>query len=74
MKYQVIRTCYYNQRLYDKGEIVTLEGSVPEHFSPLPEEKKLEDMSVTELKKLATEKGLNIKTNRKNDLINALRG
>ena len=36
MEYQVIRTCYYKNRLYNKGETVTLEGSVPEHFSPLP--------------------------------------
>ena len=37
MEYKVIRTCYFNNRLYEKGEIVTLEGSVPEHFSPLQE-------------------------------------
>ena len=40
MKYQVIRTCYYNNRLYQKGDVVTLEGSVPEHFSPLPDSNK----------------------------------
>ena len=40
MKYQVIRTCYFNNRLFTKGEIVTLEGSVPEHFLPLPSEEK----------------------------------
>lgn len=38
MKYQVKRTCYFSNRLFEKGEIVTLEGSVPEHFSPLPQE------------------------------------
>lgn len=72
MKYQVVRTCYHNNRLYEKGEVVTLEGSVPEHFSPLPE--KLEDMSMGELRKLVAEKGLDIKTNKKIQLINALRG
>lgn len=38
MEYRVIRTCYHNNRLYTKGEVVTLEGSAPEHFSPLPKE------------------------------------
>ena len=36
MQYRVKRTCYFKNRLYEKGDMVTLEGSVPEHFSPLP--------------------------------------
>lgn len=78
MKYQVIRTCYHNNRLYEKGEFVTLEGSVPEHFSPLPTEQnqslKLEEMSVAELKKIAGNQGLTLKTNKKADIIAAIRG
>lgn len=71
MKYQVVRTCYHNNRLYTQGDVVTLEGSVPDHFLPLPD---LEDMSVAELKKKAGDMGLTIKTNKKADIIAAIRG
>lgn len=76
MEYQVIRTCYYNNRLYEKGEVVALEGSVPEHFSPLlkKESENLEAMTIMELKKVAAEKGLEIRSNKKAELIKAIRG
>ena len=35
MRYKVIRTCYWQHRLWEKGENVELEGNVPEHFKPL---------------------------------------
>lgn len=35
MRYKVIRTCYWQRRLWGKGEKVELEGNVPEHFKPL---------------------------------------
>lgn len=35
MRYKVIRTCYWQCRLWEKGEKVELEGNVPEHFKPL---------------------------------------
>lgn len=35
MRYKVIRTCYWQNRLWEKGEKVELEGNVPEHFKPL---------------------------------------
>lgn len=60
MEYQVVRTCYHNNRLYEKGEVVTLEGSVPEHFSPLPKPE---------------ENGNKAKrTNKKSDNVAAIRG
>lgn len=35
MRYKVIRTCYWQRKLWEKGEKVELEGNVPEHFKPL---------------------------------------
>lgn len=35
MRYKVIRTCYWQRRLWEKGEKVELEGNLPEHFKPL---------------------------------------
>lgn len=35
MRYKVIRTCYWQRRLWEKGEKVELEGNAPEHFKPL---------------------------------------
>lgn len=35
MRYKVIRTCYWNRRLWEEGEEVELTGDVPEHFKPL---------------------------------------
>ena len=35
MRYKVIRTCYWQRRLWEKDEKVELEGNVPEHFKPL---------------------------------------
>lgn len=35
MRYKVIRTCYWQCRLWEKGEVVELDGNVPEHFKPL---------------------------------------
>lgn len=35
MRYKVIHTCYWQRRLWEKGEKVELEGNVPEHFKPL---------------------------------------
>lgn len=35
MRYKVIRTCYWQCRLWEKGEVVELDGNVPEHFQPL---------------------------------------
>lgn len=35
MRYKVIRTCYWQHRLWEKGEKVELGGNVPEHFKPL---------------------------------------
>lgn len=109
MIYEVVRTCYYKNRLYEKGERVNLEGSVPEHFSLLPGQKEktgpentglaaadepaynngatlneqasqnpkddyLESMSLAALKELAANRGLTLKTNKKADIIAALRG
>ena len=113
MIYEVIRTCYYKNRLYEKGERVELKGNVPEHFSLLagqnlnankeaapesclehtgigaPDEPPdasneqgsqktkddyLESMSLTALKELAANRGLALKTNKKADIIAALRG
>lgn len=35
MRYKVIRTCYWQRRLWEKGEVVELGENVPEHFKPL---------------------------------------
>lgn len=35
MRYKVIRTCYWQHRLWEKGEVVELGENVPEHFKPL---------------------------------------
>lgn len=35
MRYKVIRTCYWQRRLWEKGEVVELNENVPEHFKPL---------------------------------------
>lgn len=35
MRYKVIRTCYWQCRLWEKGEVVEVAGDVPEHFQPL---------------------------------------
>ena len=35
MRYRVIRSCYWNHRLWEKGEEVEAAGDVPEHFQPL---------------------------------------
>ena len=35
MRYKVIRTCYWQRRLWEKGEMVELGENVPEHFKPL---------------------------------------
>lgn len=35
MRYKVIRTCYWQCRLWEKGEVVELGENVPEHFKPL---------------------------------------
>lgn len=35
MRYKVIRTCYWQCRLWEKGEVVELGKNVPEHFKPL---------------------------------------
>lgn len=35
MRYEVIRTCYWQRRLWEKGEVVELGENVPEHFKPL---------------------------------------
>lgn len=35
MRYIVIRTCYWQRRLWEKGEVVELGENVPEHFKPL---------------------------------------
>lgn len=35
MRYKVIRTCYWQCRLWEKGEVVKLGENVPEHFKPL---------------------------------------
>ena len=35
MRYKVIRTCYWQRRLWEKGEVGGLGGNVPEHFKPL---------------------------------------
>lgn len=35
MRYRVIRSCYWNRRLWEKGEEVEVAGDVPEHFQPL---------------------------------------
>ena len=35
MRYKVIRTCYWQRRLWEKGEVVDLGENVPEHFKPL---------------------------------------
>jgi hypothetical protein len=35
MRYKVIRTCYWQRRFWEKGEVVELGENVPEHFKPL---------------------------------------
>ena len=35
LRYKVIRTCYWQCRLWEKGEVVELGENVPEHFKPL---------------------------------------
>lgn len=35
MRYKVIRTCYWQRRLWEKGEVVELGENVPENFKPL---------------------------------------
>ena len=35
MRYKVIRSCYWDHRLWEKGEEVEVAGDVPEHFQPL---------------------------------------
>ena len=35
MRYRVIRSCYWNRKLWEKGEEVEVAGDVPEHFQPL---------------------------------------
>ena len=35
MRYKVIRTCYWQRRLWEKGEVMELGENVPEHFKPL---------------------------------------
>ena len=35
MRYKVIRTCYWQCRLWEKGEVVELGENVPDHFKPL---------------------------------------
>lgn len=35
MRYRVIRSCYWNRRLWEKGEEVEVAGDAPEHFRPL---------------------------------------
>lgn len=35
MRYKVIRTCYWQRRLWEKGEVLELGENVPEHFKPL---------------------------------------
>nr|DAF08868.1 MAG TPA: dimeris T4 recombination endonuclease VII [Caudoviricetes sp.] len=35
MRYKAIRTCYWQRRLWEKGEVVELGENVPEHFKPL---------------------------------------
>lgn len=35
MRYKVICTCYWQCRLWEKGEVVELGENVPEHFKPL---------------------------------------
>lgn len=35
MRYKVICTCYWQRRLWEKGEVVELGENVPEHFKPL---------------------------------------
>ena len=35
MRYKVSRTCYWQRRLWEKGEVVELGENVPEHFKPL---------------------------------------
>lgn len=89
MKYKVIRPCYWNRRLWEKGEVVELEGEVPEHFrllyshkeklemqmGELPQQPNLENLNVGQLQKLARENGLEVpKTAKKEELISALRG
>ena len=35
MRYKVIRSCYWDHRLWEKGEEVEVAGDVPEYFQPL---------------------------------------
>ena len=35
LRYKVIRTCYWQCRLWEKGEVVELGENVPEHYKPL---------------------------------------
>lgn len=35
MRYKVIHTCYWQRRLWEKGDVVELGENVPEHFKPL---------------------------------------
>lgn len=84
MKYKVIRTCYWQRRLYEAGEEVELqEENVPEHFKAIGSIKErladreggLDEMNVGQLQKLARANGLKLeKTATKEELLSALRG
>lgn len=49
MQYRVRTTCYYQQRFFEKGEVVELgdDGNVPEHFEALKTEEPKEPKKVT---------------------------
>lgn len=51
MRYKVIRTCYWQRRLWEKGEVVELGENVPEHFKPLynPDERLALNKNADEL-------------------------
>jgi len=47
MEYRVIRTCYFDGRLYEKDELVVTGGPVPEHFEALQTEEPKEPKKAT---------------------------
>lgn len=89
MKYKCVTKCYYNNRLYQKDEVVEFDKSqhVPKHFVPYKpvieqikeaaaqgKSERLEDMNIFALKAMARAAGIDIPaTATKEETIAAMR-
>lgn len=79
MKYVCIRDCYFNGRLYHKGDEETIDkgAHVPEHFAPAKKpveeqlkeavmqgkSERLEDLNIFTLKAMARAAGIEVPAN-----------